>query len=120
MVAIEIKETDVNDVVRVELEYSATELRQLISQLPTRHPLVARLKGQLADCVDRHEEITPLRRTLTYLSEKLSVTTMEQLFSKVLSFAHWGIELEEKGFEIMAVKRSFFAKEVIRFKIRGR
>ena len=120
MVAIEKNVvTDSSEIVRVELEFSANELRQLISQLPTKHPLITRLKRQLADSVEKQEGENPLSRTLSYLSEKLNVTSIEQLFSKALSFAHWGVELEEKGFEILAVKRGFFSREVIHFKIKG-
>ncbi|QHW35544.1 hypothetical protein GZH47_32170 (plasmid) [Paenibacillus rhizovicinus] len=119
MVAIKEQEIAENDMVRIEMEFTASELRQLISQLPTKHPLLARLRRQLEASAAKEEGMSPLRRTLTYLSEKLNVSSVEHLFSKTLSFIHWGVELEDKGFEIMAVKRGFFSKEVIHFKIRG-
>jgi hypothetical protein len=122
MVAIEENESlERVGVVRVELEYSIHELKQLISQLPGRHPLVTELKRQLKECVDSRERgfISTGINTLTYLANKLRVSSMEQLFSKSLSFVQWGVELEERGFEVQAVKRGFFSREVIKLKIGG-
>jgi hypothetical protein len=121
MEAIEEKGTmDSEGVVRVELEYSVSELRQLISHLPSRHPLVSKLKRQLNECVNKHEgELFSTESRFTYLTEKLKVSSMEQLLSKALSFINWGIELEERGYEVQAVKRNFFTKEVLKFKIGG-
>jgi hypothetical protein len=121
MGAIEEKRTvDDGGIVHVALDYSVSELRQLISQLPNRHPLLLQLKSHLNECVNKHEgDLFSSNSTLTYLSEKLKVSSIEQLFSKALSFISWGIELEERGYEVLAVKRNFLKKEVLKFKIRG-
>ena len=56
---------------------------------------------------------------LTYLAEKLKASGVEQLLSKALSLVNWGIELEERGYRVQAVKRNLFSKEVITFRIGG-
>jgi hypothetical protein len=121
MVAIETKGTTENDgVVRVELEYSVSELRQLIRQLPSRHPLVSQLKRQLKECADKQVgDNFSTGETLTYLAERLNVGSAEGLLSKALSFVNMGLQLEDRGYEILAVKKSLFSKEVIKFNLQG-
>lgn len=121
MEAIDTKENAVDEgVVRVELVYSPSELHELIAQLPSRHPLVSHLKEQLRESVSKQKgELSSRRSSLTYLSKKLHASSMEQLLSKALSFVNWGIELEERGFTVQAVKQNIFTKEVITFRIGG-
>lgn len=117
------KVVDPEDIVLIELEFTTDELYQLFNQLPNHHPLVAKLKRQLNSVYENHTEgkthISSMSHSLMYLAEKLKVSSMEQLFSKALTFINWGMELEEKGYKVQAVKSSFFTKEVIKFRIGG-
>jgi len=114
-----------SDVVDIQLTYTKEQLRQLIDALPNRHPLMADLKNKLASAYDEgwEEEGVYAPRSgifvmLKNLSQKLGVRTTEQLFSKALSLVNMGVELEERGYEICAVRRSgLFGKEVVRLQI---
>lgn len=111
------------DVVHVELNFQRDDLKQLIRVLGNKHPLVAELKRQLNLYVSEQSQgvskFNSKESKLTYLANKLCGGSMESLFSKAVSLVNMGMQLEERGYEIMAVKRNFFKKEVIKFRIQG-
>lgn len=105
-----------SDVIEVELTYSKEQLSKLIEVLPGNHPLVIDLRRQLERAYDSVNNVREKRISsaakLTYLAEKLKVSSVEQLLSKALSLLNMGLQLEERGYEVVAVKHNFFSKEL--------
>lgn len=66
---------------------------------------------------DSMDSQSSVKERLTYLANKTNAADFEALISIALTLLNTGIELEEEGYEIQAVKNSFFAKEVIKIKI---
>ncbi|MFD2614644.1 hypothetical protein [Paenibacillus gansuensis] len=108
--------------VRVEMELSSSNIRKLIAQLHGKDPLVSELKNHLMKSVELDssgEQQSTAVGKLTYLTERLNVTSTEGLLSKALSFVNMGLQLEDRGYEILAVRKSLLSKEVIKFNLQG-
>lgn len=45
-----------------------------------------------------------LDEQITWMKGKLNLDSNEKLFSKALTFLHWGIELEDTGYELKAIR----------------
>lgn len=120
-----VNKAETSDIVDIQFSYTIEELRQIVDAIPNRHPLLTDLKRKLAGACDEAQEEVGVNGQqsgifvmLKYLSQKLGVHTTEHLFSKALSLVKMGVELEERGYEICAVRRSgLFGKEVVRLQI---
>lgn len=91
--------------------------KSVLGSLPENNPLPAESVEMLGIMPETAAPSSVITEKLTYLAKKMNAEDFEALISHALTLLNTGLSLEEKGYELHAVKKGIFAKEVIKIKI---